>query len=257
MMSELLTIEEASRYLRVSKTSLRRWTNEGRLVCVRVGRRNERRFRLSDLEGALQANPWRAETPADARDPIRGLDDGSSRGVPRHVSLHHAGRDELWRLFRPYLLHHVRRGAPVLYIHEEGARSDVVGRLVAEGIDPEALRERKLLRLNVPAEAYLRNGSFSPERMIDFMEGTILDFRASGHSASLISGEMTWFLTGAPGVDGMIRYEASLNALLRRYPDVTIVCHYDLDRLPSRITLGAVCTHHHVQLAERLAPGLA
>ena len=133
----------------------------------------------------------------------------------------------------------------------------MVGRLVAEGIDPEALREGGLLRLRVPAEAYLRTGSFSPERMIDFMEGTILDFRALGHSAALISGEMTWFLTGAPGVDGMIRYEASLNALLGRYPDVTIVCHYDLDRLPSRITLGAVCTHHHVQLAEKLAPGLA
>ena len=256
-MSEFLTIDEAANYLRVSKTSLRRWTNEGRLPCVRVGRRSERRFRLSDLERALQTNPPPADGPADSGDPIQGLDDSSALGIPRHVSLHHAGRDELWRLFRPYVLHHVRRGAPTLYIHEDGARHDVVGRLLAEGIDPEALRERGLLRLSVPAEAYLRTGGFSPERMIDFMEGTILDFRALGHSAALISGEMTWFLTGAPGVEGMIGYEASLNALLRRYPDVTIVCHYDLDRLPSRLTLGAVCTHHHVQLADKLARGLA
>jgi excisionase family DNA binding protein len=40
----LLTLDEAATYLAVSKTTLRRWTNEGRLACHRVGPRNERRF---------------------------------------------------------------------------------------------------------------------------------------------------------------------------------------------------------------------
>jgi excisionase family DNA binding protein len=40
----LLTLDEASTYLAVSKTTLRRWTNDGRLACHRVGPRNERRF---------------------------------------------------------------------------------------------------------------------------------------------------------------------------------------------------------------------
>lgn len=31
-----------------------------------------------------------------------------------------------------------------------------------------------------------------------------------------ISGEMAWYLTGAPGVEGMIEYEGRLNDLLRR-----------------------------------------
>ena len=45
----LLDIEQAARFLNVSETSLRRWTNDGRLACLRVGRRRERRFRKADL----------------------------------------------------------------------------------------------------------------------------------------------------------------------------------------------------------------
>src|SRR2546423_14173313 len=47
---ELLDIKEAAAFLRVSETSLRRWTNAGRLPCLRIGGRAGRRFRKSDLE---------------------------------------------------------------------------------------------------------------------------------------------------------------------------------------------------------------
>jgi len=38
----LLTLDQAAAYLAVCKTTLRRWTNDGRLACYRVGPRNER-----------------------------------------------------------------------------------------------------------------------------------------------------------------------------------------------------------------------
>src|SRR5712692_8770713 len=47
--AELLDIREAAEFLRVSETSLRRWTNAGRLSCLRIGGRRERRFRRADL----------------------------------------------------------------------------------------------------------------------------------------------------------------------------------------------------------------
>lgn len=87
------------------------------------------------------------------------------------------------------------------------------------------------------------------------MEAAILDRRSAGHDAMLISGEMTWCLSGAPGVEGMIEYENRLNGLLARYPHVTIVCSYDMHRLSGAITLGALCSHPHVQLPARLVPG--
>lgn len=260
-LTPLLTIEEAAAYLSVSKTSLRRWTNQGVLACVRIGPRGERRFQREELDRLL-LGPQAAPVPpagdgaVAARAPMEVLEEAARRGVVRHVSLHHDGREELWRLFRPYLAHHLERGLPVLYIHEEGARADVERRLREEGHDPDGLAGRGLLRLLTPGEAYLRAGSFHPERMIDFMESALLDWRARGLHAGLISGEMTWYLSGAPGVEGMIGYEARLNALLARYPDVTIVCHYDTRRLDGELALGALCSHPHAQLRDRLVPGL-
>ena len=259
MTKRLLTIDEAARFLNVSKTSLRRWTKLGTLACVRVGVRRERRFKREDLERLLDSDGATGDqlvAPAASHpDPIETLREAAARGIPRHVCLHHHDRDELWRLFRPYVLDHLERGAPILYIHDDGARADVLAHIKTEGYDGAALSARGLLRLLEPGEAYLRTGDFSAKRMIDFMESAILNLRALGFGAILISGEMTWYLSGAAGVDEMIPYESALNDLLRRYPDVTIVCHYDMNRLPGTINLGAICSHPHVQLPDRLVPG--
>ncbi len=46
----LLTLDEAAQLIGVSKISLRRWTRDGSLSCIRVGSRGDRRFRRKDLE---------------------------------------------------------------------------------------------------------------------------------------------------------------------------------------------------------------
>ena len=257
MTSRLLTIEEAAQFLNISKTTLRRWTKLGTLPCSRVGIKGERRFLKKDLDACLST----AETPVSplvmrrSSNPLVALTDAATRGVPRHVCLHFHDRDELWRLFRPYVLDHLRQRAPILYIHEENARAEVLSRIQSEGYEPEKLGQADLLRLLVPSDAYLRADAFVPERMIDFVEAAILDFRASGHETVLISGEMSWYLKGTPGVERMIEYERLLNKLLARYPRVTIVCHYDLCRLNGAVTLGALCSHPHVHLADQFVAG--
>jgi excisionase family DNA binding protein len=54
---DLLDIKQAAQFLNVSETSLRRWTNAGRLACLRVGRKRERRFRRADLLAFLEEQP--------------------------------------------------------------------------------------------------------------------------------------------------------------------------------------------------------
>ena len=54
---ELLNIAQAAALLQVSEASLRRWTNQGRLPCLRIGGRRERRFRRADLIAFLEGNP--------------------------------------------------------------------------------------------------------------------------------------------------------------------------------------------------------
>lgn len=56
---DLLDIRQAARFLNVSETSLRRWTNSGRLACLRVGLKRERRFRRAHLLAFLEDQPAR------------------------------------------------------------------------------------------------------------------------------------------------------------------------------------------------------
>src|SRR5256885_13489364 len=50
----LVNTKQAAELLNVSEISVRRWTNEGRLACRRVGGRRERRFRRQDLLDFLE-----------------------------------------------------------------------------------------------------------------------------------------------------------------------------------------------------------
>src|SRR6266511_4304939 len=61
--AELLDIREAAALLRVSQTSLRRWTNAGRLPCLRVGGRRERRFRRADMLAFLSGEGATGDSP--------------------------------------------------------------------------------------------------------------------------------------------------------------------------------------------------
>lgn len=253
----LLTIDEASRLLNVSKTSLRRWTNDGRLNCLRVGVRRERRFSLEDLNAFLSEGKVKSPT-ADPYDPVAYLDDAAVDGTPRHVCLHFHDADEQWRLYRPYLLSHLSTRDPVFYIYDVDKgmpRADLLNRLRAEGADPISLMENGLFNPVPSSDAYLKIGTFSPDRMIDFMESIILEMRAGGFERVLLSGEMTWYLSGAPGVEGMIPYEERLNDLLDKYPNVTTICHYNMNLLDGAITLGALCSHPIVQLPDRMVRG--
>jgi len=76
MEEALLDIKGAARFLGVSTTSLRRWTNSGRLACLRVGGRRERRFRLADLNAFLQDQPARRHEAALVPAPSRQVSIG-------------------------------------------------------------------------------------------------------------------------------------------------------------------------------------
>ena len=61
--SELLNIKEAAALLKVSEASLRRWTNSGRLACMRLGAKRERRFRREDLMAFMEGREASAAPP--------------------------------------------------------------------------------------------------------------------------------------------------------------------------------------------------
>src|SRR6202162_1609456 len=84
--NDLLDIGEAARFLNVSETSLRRWTNAGVLQCLRIGQRRERRFRRADLLAFMEHQPLRSPV-TDSRPAA----DSTTRPLDDSITLTHGG----------------------------------------------------------------------------------------------------------------------------------------------------------------------
>lgn len=244
-----LTITEAAEFLQVSETSLRRWTNSGKLRCFRIGGRSERRFLKEDLVAFMRTMNLRPELQLAETETL-----SESVSEERHICLFFINQDEQWQMMRPYLLEHLGAGVPVLYIQDSTPAERIVELLRSEGLPTDELFKRGLLRILKPEEAYLLTGRFDAQRMLAFMESAILGALAAGYKRVFLTGEMTWSLPNVPGAESMMQYEALLNPLVDKYPGVTIVCQYDLRRFDGPSVLEALLTHPSVHVSSgRLA----
>lgn len=51
---KLLRIREAAELLGVNPETLRRWDNEGRLKAIRIGKRQDRRYKMEDVQKIIE-----------------------------------------------------------------------------------------------------------------------------------------------------------------------------------------------------------
>ncbi|MGD0640910.1 MAG: MEDS domain-containing protein [Roseiarcus sp.] len=251
----MLSLEDAARYLSVSKTSLRRWTKDGQLHCHRIGARAERRFDKKMLDEFLlrrSAGPALAGlgTPL-----VDAMWQAAQEGRPKHVCLYFRNPIEQWEAFRQYFLDHYRAGLPTTYLHHASSRDQLIERVRDEGIDAQDAINRGLLRIVSARDSYLRQGVFSADFMISFMRLVMVRLAADGFRKHLVTGEMDWFFSGTPGVEEIHTYERRLNKLFDEYPDVTIVCQYDITKFDGEGVLQACASHPIVHLDEQLRQG--
>jgi excisionase family DNA binding protein len=251
----MLTLEEAARYLAVSKTSLRRWTRDGQLSCHRIGVRAERRFDQAMLDEFLLRRSAGPEIDSGGESIVEAMRQAAQNGRHQHVCLYFRNPHEQWEAFRHYFLDHYRAGLPTTYLHNASSRELMLERVENEGIDAEDAIKRGLLRLVPARDSYLRQGVFSADFMISFMRLVMVRLRADGFAKHLVTGEMDWFFSGTPGVEEMHAYERRLNVLLDEYPDVTIVCQYDVTRFDGEGVLQACSSHPLVHLDGHLREG--
>jgi len=167
-----LTIAEAAAFLHVSETSLRRWTNSGRLRSFRVGGRNERRFLMDDLLAFMPATG--RQPPLSKQGTAEAQMIPASEAHKRHICLFFLNPDEQWQMLRPYILASLHAHVPVLYIQDGAPHSRVLDLLRTEGLPLEDLIARGLLRVLPPSQTYLLGGSFDAQRMLSFIEAAIL-----------------------------------------------------------------------------------
>ena len=220
---DLLDISAAAHFLNVSETSLRRWTNEGRLVCMRVGQRRERRFRRSDLLAFLEGQGAAAQPGQDDSLKLGGV----SVGRGSHICGLYDNDLGRLRLAVPFLADGLRNGDLCI--------------LVAAAKDGESILEA--LPAEIPRKELVTFGGLKTGReQYDYLERTFVAAVSSGVSTIRIVGDMAWSLANGMPVEDLIEFETRVDQIKGRFP-VAMLCQYDVRKFSGPAVLSMLRTH--------------
>jgi transcriptional repressor of dcmA and dcmR len=247
---DLLDIAEAARFLNVSETSLRRWTNAGLLPCLRIGRRRERRFRRADLLAFMEHQPGgqqdrtgkgRSMSAQVLKDePLTSIQGNHLCGIYGSD----AGR---LSLAGPFLLEGLRKKSVCFLIGPSGSQREILRAI-----------ERK--RSSVPSD--IRAGRLivsehqkSPADQIRFLDTRMKTAEVAGGEPFRLFGDM-WGLRQHVSAKQMVELELGFERLLiPRYPLVAI-CAYDARKFSGVELLDALRDHEDTRRVP-LGPTLA
>jgi hypothetical protein len=139
----------------------------------------------------------------------------------------------------------IARHEKIIYLVNLQSAEQLRTSLAAAGIDVDALLDRGQLVILTAKEAYLKDGQFDPDRMIDLLGEETDKALAEGYAALRATGEMTWALAGEPGSERLIEYEARVNHLFATKPCYGL-CQYDRRRFDAEMLLDILHTHPNV-----------
>ena len=204
---ELLDIAETAAFLRVSETSLRRWTNAGILPCFRIGGRRERRFRRADLLEFLE----------------RSSDPGPSVGGGHACALY-TSPSERRRLAGEFLARGLEIGSTCFLAGEPAVRREVLA----------WVKENRSGALEAPGHGALfmdHYGEVTREQLTSWRSAYQWALGTGNASLCAVGDVM-----GAPFAlrgpfDELVDYEREYDRTLARSFPVTTLCLYDARRL--------------------------
>lgn len=157
-------------------------------------------------------------------------------GPHYHACAFVMGSDEERDVVDPFVIDGVNRGIRTMYIVDPQKRDETDARLRASAPADD------LLDVTTWHQAHLKGGSFDQDRMIKLLEDLLRDHAATGRAPMRLVGQMAWMFTNPPGIEQLVEYEATVNAVLQRGRTPT-VCVYDARRLSGAILMDLLRAH--------------
>ncbi|MFP5277465.1 MAG: MEDS domain-containing protein [Acidobacteriota bacterium] len=139
-----------------------------------------------------------------------------------------------------------------LYVSDDGLVETVLAAMKRMGVEVGAARAVGALEIVTKREAYLRDGYFTPQRMIDFLRESTISAQRSGYQALRLAAEMTWALGDESGVERLVEYEALLNHFFREHACLA-ACQYDRKRFAAETVRAVIHTHPLVTIGQTVA----
>lgn len=219
----LLDIKQAARFLNVSETSLRRWTNDGRLACLRVGRRRERRFRKADLLAFMESEPASRSRSGSATE---------SRGM--HLCGLYSSHEGQVRQALAFLSDGFPPGTVSYLVGGADTRNGILA----------ALEQRHPgLALDM-AEGRLVVGDYAPTtaHQLDWWETHMRDALHKGATSLRAIGDAGGFAR-AVSREELVAYEVEFDQRISHRFPVATMCQYDVRLLAGPVILDALKAH--------------
>jgi PAS domain S-box-containing protein len=172
-----------------------------------------------------------------------------------HLCWLYASAEEHRALLAPFLRLGLERNEKVVYIVDEHNAELVLGYLRDAGLEVEAYLSKGQLNILTVADAYVREGSFDPDRMIAFLRSETERAVREGYMALRVTGEMSWVLRGLPGSERLVEYENKLNDVIPGSQCLGL-CQYDRRRFDPQLLLGVLASHPIVILGTEVHDNL-
>jgi AcrR family transcriptional regulator len=159
----------------------------------------------------------------------------------RHIAALVEGPDQADALLLPFIVDGLERGDRAFHIVAPQFRDAHLARLTAGGIDVPAVMASHQLEVVTWNESYLRGGRFNPSGQLIYLRQVLREGRALGFPATRLIGSTEWARDQGTVAD-LLAYEARLDEVLRRRPDI-VICTYDLNYHSARTIVDVLDRH--------------
>ena len=167
---------------------------------------------------------------------------GSYLGEVRHVCAFFNSDDEEYRVLLPFIKEGFMCGDKAIHVVNPDQRCQHLQRLAAVGIDTSAAQRNGQFELQTNTEAYLLDGRFDQDRMLETFERLASGNAKGGFPLSRIVCHMHWAAEDRSYIDDLIEFEARVNDVWRRHDDA-VICVYDLTKFGGDTVIDIIRTH--------------
>jgi hypothetical protein len=167
---------------------------------------------------------------------------GSQLGEVRHVCAFFNSANEEYRVLLPFIKDGFECGDKSVHVVNPGQHRDHLRRLAEVGIDTTAAQQSGQLELRTNTEAYLRDGRFDQDRMLEVFEQLASGNDKAGFPLSRIVCHMDWAAQGRSHVDNLVEFESRVNNVWSHHDDA-VICVYDLAKFGGDTVIDIMRTH--------------
>lgn len=185
-------------------------------------------------------------------DSIASLLSSQALKKQKHVCAIFDSRAEATEIIGKFIAEGCHNGHKTMFLLDPDLADEAKSNLGLNGVDVECTSSTGKFELRVWKESYLRDESFDPVSIVNFIETTMKSAHEGGHSCIWAAGDMNWAGKNPEHSAGLIEYESRLNDIKPQFEDDLWVCFYDASQFNGKVIADIIRAHPVVLMGKTI-----